>query len=177
MALLKHINANYYPPLLIILPILPHPGLALPSNCRSNMNLQICFMNEDSETIEIDGSTIRGVVEGLEADAFPSTGASGQKTADDAFNSTLTPSATLVAQHSQSSMEDGVDAAEKAAAAAEDAAAGGSLMKNSKSVGHFLHCLLPGEKPKMCHISGRDPKVVRFSSNLILMSRNEHKLF
>ena len=104
------------------------------------MNLQICFMNEDSETIEIDGSTVGGLVD--EAVEISLVAASLQSV-DSSRHSTLTPSATLVAQHSNSSLDEGVGGKEASAYAA---AAEGSLMKNSKSVGHFLHCLLPGKR-------------------------------
>ena len=99
------------------------------------MNLQICFMNEDSETIEIDGSAVGGSDSAADIHPLAAAAAGDQNNLD--ATATLTPSATLVAQFSNSSIESGVDPC-------VDSCASGSLMKNSKSVGHFLHCLLPG---------------------------------
>ena len=96
-------------------------------------------MNEDSETIEIDGSTAGGDVE---YDEDGDRSSERHHAALDELDSTLTPSATLIGQ--QSAMEAGVSTVPIPAAA--DGTSASTLMKNSKSVGHFLHCLLPGEK-------------------------------
>ena len=110
------------------------------------MNLQICFMNEDSETIEIDGSTAGGEIEDDDDDRVSAPERYRQSApALHDLDATLTPSATLVA-HQQSGLENGVGGGNTAAEAG--GAAPASAMKNSKSVGHFLHCLLPGESKK-----------------------------
>ena len=114
------------------------------------MNLQICFMNEESETIEIDGSTTGGDADFAHADDHAHAAPrhfrqSAPALHDHDLDSTLTPSATLVAQK-QAALEDGVPSGVPSAAASESSGAANSLMKNSKSVGHFLHCLLPGEQ-------------------------------
>ena len=113
------------------------------------MNLQICFMNEDSETIEIDGSTAGGGIEDDDDDdvdriSAPERYRQSAPALHD-LDATLTPSATLVAQQ-QSGLENGVGGGNTAPEAG--GAAPTSAMKNSKSVGHFLHCLLPGESKK-----------------------------
>ena len=110
------------------------------------MNLQICFMNEDSETIEIDGSTAGG-------DVYDDNGDDGKISAPERYrqsapalhdlDATLTPSATLVPQQ-QSALDDGVVVGGGNMAPEAGGVGPASAMKNSKSVGHFLHCLLPG---------------------------------
>ena len=104
-------------------------------------------MNEDSETIELDGSTAGGAVVVDYADLALAVGSGVDRARAFDVDSTLTPSATLVAQNSDSSMEDGVgeSTSDVDAGDAVAGAAAGS-MKNSKSVSHFLHCLLPGTR-------------------------------
>jgi len=113
----------------------------LGTRLQSNMNLQICFMNEDSETIEIADVGSTGGGEFGESSEITEAGmGAAPEAADQWANCQLQQMPLQQRRRSEprcdeSTLQQPQQLQQRA-------------MTTSKSVGHFLHCLLPGGASK-----------------------------